>query len=184
MYKTTDNKLATLLKASTSKFWSTNISQAPGFDIVTHKLQNCFLMDTALAYGCNRLYTLFTGKGNWSDATHWSHKAARRNQKALISGALTVDQDAHCVSAEVDNGSLQIAKGKSLRCNTLTLHDKSGGSSSFINEGTLDLTITQDLFRQGSQPLILLCDLLQLGTQPGRDQLSTSISIICAQNID
>ena len=29
-----------------------------------------------------------------------------------------------------------------------------------------------------------LCDLLQLGTQPGRDQLSTSISIICAQNID
>ena len=42
----------------------------------------------------------------------------------------------------------------------------------------------RDMFRQGSQPLILLCDLLQLGTQPGRDQLSTSISIICAQNID
>ena len=38
--------------------------------------------------------------------------------------------------------------------------------------------------RTGSQPLILLCDLLQLGTQPGRDQLATSISIICAQNID
>lgn len=140
MYKTTENELVALLKTSTSKFWGTNISQAPGFDIVTKKLQNYFLMDTALAYGCNRLYTLFTGKGSWSDATHWSHKAARRNQKALISGALTVDQDAHCVSAEVDNGSLQIAKGKSLRCNTLTLHDKSGGSSSFINEGTLDLT--------------------------------------------
>ena len=53
-----------------------------------------------------------------------------------------------------------------------------------LREGTLDLTITQDMFRQGSQPLILLCDLLQLGTQPGRDQLATSISIICAQNID
>ena len=137
-YKT-DNELVTLLNAPTPAFKITRIEQAPGFDIVTHKLQNYFLMDTALAYGCNRLYTLFTGKGNWSDATHWSHKAARRNQKALISGALTVDQDAHCVSAEVDNGSLQIAKGKSLRCNTLTLHDKSGGSSSFINEGTLNL---------------------------------------------
>jgi len=63
-------------------------------------------------------------------------------------------------------------------------HDMSPGRAQMLREGTLDLTITQDLFRQGSQPLILLCDLLQLGTQPGRDQLSTSISIICAQNID
>lgn len=138
-YKTTENELVALLNAPTSAFKVTRIEQAPGFDVVTKKLENYFLMDTALAYGCNRLYTLFTGKGNWSDATHWSHKAARRNQKALISGALTVDQDAHCLSAEVDNGSLQIAKGKSLRCNTLTLHDKPGVSSSFINEGTLDL---------------------------------------------
>ena len=60
----------------------------------------------------------------------------------------------------------------------------SPGRAQMLREGTLDLTITQDLFRQGSQPLILLCDLLQLGTQPGRDQLATSISIICAQNID
>ena len=53
-----------------------------------------------------------------------------------------------------------------------------------LREGTLDLTITQDLFRQGSLPLTLLCDLLQLGAQPDKDQLSTSISIICSQNID
>ena len=63
-------------------------------------------------------------------------------------------------------------------------HDMSPGRAQMLREGTLDLTITQDMFRQGSQPLILLCDLLQLGTQPGRDQLATSISIICAQNID
>ena len=53
-----------------------------------------------------------------------------------------------------------------------------------LREGTLDLPIPQDLFRQGSLPLTLLCDLLQLGAQPDKDQLSTSISIICSQNID
>ena len=35
-----------------------------------------------------------------------------------------------------------------------------------------------------SLPLTLLCDLLQLDAQPDKDQLSTSISIICSQNID
>ena len=63
-------------------------------------------------------------------------------------------------------------------------HDMSPGRAEMLREGTLDLTITQDLFRQGSLPLTLLCDLLQLDAQPDKDQLSTSISIICSQNID
>ena len=62
--------------------------------------------------------------------------------------------------------------------------DASFSERNMLREGTLDLTITQDLFRQGSLPLTLLCDLLQLGAQPDKDQLSTSISIICSQNID
>lgn len=63
-------------------------------------------------------------------------------------------------------------------------HDMSPRRKQMLLEGSLDLTITQDLFRQGSQPLLLLADLLQKGKQPESGIKSTGISIICAQNID
>ena len=63
-------------------------------------------------------------------------------------------------------------------------HDMSEHTRQMLQEGTLDLTITQDMFRQGYQPLILLCDLLHKGQAPNADQLSTSISIVCSQNLD
>ncbi len=63
-------------------------------------------------------------------------------------------------------------------------HDMSPRRKQMLLEGSLDFTITQDMFRQGSQPLLLLADLLQKGKQPESGIKSTGISIICAQNID
>nr|WP_300184332.1 LacI family DNA-binding transcriptional regulator [uncultured Agathobaculum sp.] len=63
-------------------------------------------------------------------------------------------------------------------------HDVSARTKLLLQEGSLDFTITQDMVRQGYLPLILLRELLQKGTQPQEDQLSTRISIICSQNIE
>lgn len=63
-------------------------------------------------------------------------------------------------------------------------HDVSRRRKAMLREGTLDLTITQDLYQQGYQPLLLLCDLLQKQQQPAPDQQSASISILCAENLD
>ena len=63
-------------------------------------------------------------------------------------------------------------------------HDMSPRRRQMLREGSLDLTITQDLYRQGYQPLMLLCDLLQKQQEPETDLQSTNISIICAENLD
>ena len=63
-------------------------------------------------------------------------------------------------------------------------HDMSPRRKQMLLEGSLDLTITQDLYSQGSRPLLLLADLLQKGVQPENSIRGTGISIICAQNID
>ena len=63
-------------------------------------------------------------------------------------------------------------------------HDMSPRRKQMLLDGSLDLTITQDLFRQGSQPLRLLADLLQKNIQPENSNKGSKISIICAQNIE
>ena len=63
-------------------------------------------------------------------------------------------------------------------------HDMSPRRKQMLLDGSLDLTITQDLFRQGSQPLRLLADLLQKNIQPENSNKGSEISIICAQNIE
>jgi LacI family transcriptional regulator len=63
-------------------------------------------------------------------------------------------------------------------------HDMSLRRKQMLLEGSLDLTITQDMFRQGSQPLRLLADLLQKNIQPENSNKGSEISIICAQNIE
>lgn len=63
-------------------------------------------------------------------------------------------------------------------------HDVSARTKLLLQEGSLDFTITQDMVRQGYLPLILLRELLHKGKAPQEDQISTSISIICSQNID
>ena len=63
-------------------------------------------------------------------------------------------------------------------------HDMSPRRRQMLQEGALDLTITQDLYSQGYQPPLLLCGLLQQNRKPETDQQSAKISIICAENLD
>lgn len=63
-------------------------------------------------------------------------------------------------------------------------HDMSLRRKQMLLDGSLDLTITQDMFRQGNQPLRLLADLLQKNIQPENSNKGSKISIICAQNIE
>ena len=63
-------------------------------------------------------------------------------------------------------------------------HDMSLRRKQMLLDGSLDLTITQDMFRQGNQPLRLLADLLQKNIQPENSNKGSEISIICAQNIE
>lgn len=62
-------------------------------------------------------------------------------------------------------------------------HDVSESTKRLLQDGSIDLTISQDIYRQGYRPLILLRDLLQKGKQPAPDQSGANISIICAENL-
>lgn len=75
----------------------------------------------------------------------------------------------------------QAGKTDSIR---VVAHDLSARTKQLLQEGSLDFTITQDMYRQGYLPLMLLRDLLHKGVHPQEDQIGTSISIICSQNID
>lgn len=63
-------------------------------------------------------------------------------------------------------------------------HDVSATTRRLLREGSVDLTISQDLYRQGYQPLILLRELLQKGKCPAANQISAAMSIFCAENLD
>lgn len=63
-------------------------------------------------------------------------------------------------------------------------HDVSETTRRLLRDGSVDLTISQDLYGQGYQPLILLRELLQKGKQPLSDQINSSISVFCCENLD
>ena len=62
-------------------------------------------------------------------------------------------------------------------------HDVTGHTKQLLKEGRVDLTVSQDIFRQGYLPLIILRDLLQKNIQPSSDLNNTAISVVCAENI-
>ncbi len=62
-------------------------------------------------------------------------------------------------------------------------HDVSESTKRLLADGSIDFTISQDIFRQGYLPLILLRELLQKNKLPDFDQANTNISIICSQNM-
>jgi len=62
-------------------------------------------------------------------------------------------------------------------------HDLSESTKRLLQNGSIDFTISQDIFSQGYLPLIYLRELLQKGKIPKFDQTDTNISIICSQNI-
>ncbi len=63
-------------------------------------------------------------------------------------------------------------------------HDISESTKRLLADGNIDFTISQDIFRQGYLPLILLREFLQKNKLPDFDQTSTNISIICSQNME
>ncbi len=62
-------------------------------------------------------------------------------------------------------------------------HDVTKDTKALLKKGEVDLTISQDIYRQGYLPLILLRDLLRKGKQPVCEDNNTAISIICAENV-
>lgn len=63
-------------------------------------------------------------------------------------------------------------------------HDISEDTKRLLQNGSIDFTISQDIFRQGYLPMIYLRDYLQKGKLPATEETSTNISIICSQNIE
>lgn len=83
-----------------------------------------YAIDKICAYASIPAFTLFTGEGNWSEKSAWSHLPAARHRKALIQGAVTVDQShTSCHALLIGQGSLHIPAGHSLRVNNLALCD-------------------------------------------------------------
>lgn len=63
-------------------------------------------------------------------------------------------------------------------------HDMSERTKSLLRLGRLDFTITQDMYQQGYQPLLVLFDLLRNKKPAHSTLLNNDIAIICAQNMD
>lgn len=63
-------------------------------------------------------------------------------------------------------------------------HDVSENTKKLLRERRVDLTISQDIFNQGYQPLMLLQGLLQRGIDPCSVERSVSgIEIVCAESL-
>jgi len=62
-------------------------------------------------------------------------------------------------------------------------HDVTDRTKGMLQSGIVDMTISQDIYRQGYQPLMILRDLIQRDKQPDPDLNHRAISVICAENI-
>ena len=62
-------------------------------------------------------------------------------------------------------------------------HDVTESTRLLLKDGSIDFTITQDIFRQGYLPLVFLRERLQKGKKPGSG-VHSAISIICSQNME
>lgn len=63
-------------------------------------------------------------------------------------------------------------------------HDVAESTKRLLLDGSLDFTITQDIYRQGYLPLIYLREYLQKEKLPQSRDINTNISIICSQNLE
>lgn len=63
-------------------------------------------------------------------------------------------------------------------------HDVTDRTKGMLQEGMVDLTISQDIYRQGYQPLMILRDLVQRGKQPDPNINQMAISVVCAENVN
>lgn len=62
-------------------------------------------------------------------------------------------------------------------------HDFSESTRRLLSDGSIDFTISQNIYQQGYLPLIFLREYLQKGKLPENTTQNTNISIICAENM-
>lgn len=62
-------------------------------------------------------------------------------------------------------------------------HDLAQSTKLLLEDGSIDFTITQNLYRQGYLPLIFLREYIQKNRLPAENESQPEISIICSQNI-
>lgn len=63
-------------------------------------------------------------------------------------------------------------------------HDMAESTKLLLHEGSVDFTVTQNIFQQGHLPLVLLREYLQKNKVPDASAINTRMSIICSQNMD
>ncbi len=95
-----------------------------------------FIIDSVMAHGLVPSYSLFSGKGNWSDTTRWSHLPPARYRHALITGDVIIDDQIACNSISVNNGKIHVDDGAQLDINNLILFNE---NISFTSEGNIRL---------------------------------------------
>lgn len=113
----------------------------PGIDFVTKTLpkDGYMYIDSVMAYGYNRQYSLFTGSGSWSDKERWSHLPARRSNTALLNGQATLHDEVTTQAVQISGGSLHIAEEGGLQTQTLTLYDAANSHAALTASGTLEV---------------------------------------------
>ncbi len=62
-------------------------------------------------------------------------------------------------------------------------HDLAQSTKLLLENGSVDFTITQNIYRQGYLPLIFLREYLQKKKMPSDEESQSQISIICSQNL-
>ena len=83
--------------------------------------------------------------------------------------------NAGCVQAVADAGLA--------RRPHIIMHDYSMETKILLEEGSIDFTISQNIYQQGFLPISLLRDYLQKKVLPETDIISPELSIICSQNL-
>lgn len=82
---------------------------------------------------------------------------------------------AGCMQAVQETGLSQRPK--------IVTHDYSLETKILLEEGSIDFTISQNIYQQGFLPISLLCDYVQGRDLPEQDIISPELSIITSQNL-
>ena len=111
------------------------INNPPGIDLETAKAatntaNGYYIIDSIYAHGLIKEYSLFTGKGNWSEDGRWSELPAYRYRHALINGESTISDNIYCEDIDVGNGSINILPTGVLSAENITIYDEGNETNS------------------------------------------------------
>lgn len=141
-YRETDQPDISYVIKGDKDFKTIKITKTPpAIDFIITSLPTIGYMyiDTVMAYGYNRQYSLFTGSGNWNDKERWSHLPARRSNTALVNGQATLHDEITTQAVQISEGSLHISEEGALQTQTLTLYDAANSHATLTASGTLEV---------------------------------------------